>query len=132
MKTVALKTIAILGLLLSVHAASAQSDLFADNSEPVPSAIAAMFKSEDKITISEFLLSPEYKSNETRVNIRCTTPQVVQVKVFNMDGNLTQQSAYQLDKGISELSLDMSALSSGTYMVQFYSKEGSAVRRLVK
>ena len=110
--------------------ANAQSDLFADNAVSAPTNIAALYKSNDKITISEFM--PNQANNSSLVSVKCTDPLNVQVKVFNMDGNLAKQQSYTLEKGVNELNVNMNDLSAGMYMVQFYSKEGSAVRRFVK
>jgi methionine-rich copper-binding protein CopC len=107
----------------------AQSDLLADNAPYVPANIASLYKSDDKITISELMAS---QHNNTQVSVKCAVPLTVQVKVFNMDGNMAKQESHTLNKGVNELNINMDDLAAGTYMVQFYSKEGSAVRRLVK
>ncbi len=107
----------------------AQSDLLADNAPYVSANIASLYKSDDKITISELMAS---QHNNTQVSVKCAVPLTVQVKVFNMDGNMAKQESHTLNKGVNELNINMDDLAAGTYMVQFYSKEGSAVRRLVK
>lgn len=131
MKTNLLKILAVTMLFACCGKIKAQSDLLAVNSSPLPISVASMFKSEDKITVSEFLTKPTGESS-SQVSIKCTVPQKLQVKIFNMDGNMEKQEMHDLENGVSELSVDLSTLPEGEYMVQFYSKEGSAVRRLVK
>lgn len=108
----------------------AQSDLTADNTTIAPSNLAAIFKSNDNVTIGELMASNV--ADKPLVNIKCNTPTNVQVKFFNMDGNMVKQESYALTIGVNELNVNAADLSAGTYMVQFYSKDGSAVRRLVK
>lgn len=122
-----LVSFALLAFCGSVHA---QSDLLADNTVTAPANLSTLYKSNDKITISE--LMPNLTNETSMVNIKCTVPMNVQIKFFNMDGNMVKQESYTLDKGVNELNVNASNLSAGIYMVQFYSKEGSAVRRFVK
>ena len=124
------KILSLLLLIASFGMVNAQSDLLADNVVSAPSNIAALYKSDEKITISEFM--PNETHNSSLVSIKCLTPLTVQVKIFKMDGNMAKIESHTLDKGVSELSIDMNDLAAGMYMVQFYSKEGSAVRRFVK
>ena len=123
-------TLFLILLVASFGTINAQSDLLADNTVYAPSNIAALYKSDEKITISEFM--PNQTNNSSLVSVKCATPVTVQVKVFKMDGNMAKQESHSLDKGVSELNINMNDLAAGMYMVQFYSKEGSAVRRFVK
>lgn len=123
--------IALLLLLLLMSGITyAQSELVAENASFTPSNAAALFKSDDKITISEFV--QDLTNANPTVNVKCQIPLAVQVKVFNMDGNMAKLETYQLEKGLTELNLKLDDLAAGSYMVQIYSKEGSAVRRFVK
>ena len=117
-------------LIASFRTMNAQSDLLADNTVYAPSNVAALYKSDDKITISEFM--PTQAANNSLVTVKCANPITVQVKIFRMDGNMAKQESRELDKGVNELNINMNDLAAGMYMVQFYSKEGSAVRRFVK
>ena len=49
-----------------------------------------------------------------------------------MTGNMAKQEAYDLVKGSNELKVNTDNLDVGVYMVQFYSANGSALRRIVK
>ncbi len=127
------KTIFFIALFAIVGKMNAQSDLLADNTlyNNSPNSVASLYKTtEDKIVISEFL--PNLVDNTSMVSIKCTLPLTVSVKIFNMDGNMAKQEVHNLEKGVNEFSVNMEGLTAGTYMVQFYSKEGSAVRRYVK
>ena len=117
-------------LLAYCTAVNAQSDLLSANTESVPANIAAMYKSDDKITIGDFI--PNQTFGNSTISVKCAVPVNVQVKFFKMDGNMAKQESHSLDKGLNELNIEMNDLESGTYMVQFYSKEGSAVRRFIK
>lgn len=124
------KILFLIVLIASFRTMNAQSDLLADNTVYAPSNIAALYKSDDKITISEFM--PNQTENSSLVNVKCAAPITVQVKIFKMDGNMAKQESHNLAKGVNELNINMNDLAAGMYMVQFYSKEGSAVRRFVK
>ncbi len=124
------KTLFLIVLIASFGTINAQSDLLADNTVTVPSNIAALYKSDNKVTISEFM--PNQTENSSLVSVKCSDPITMQVKVFNMDGNLAKQESHALNTGVNELNINLNDLSAGMYMVQFYSKEGSAVRRFVK
>lgn len=107
----------------------AQSDLLADNTTYAPSNIVALYRSDDKITFSELM---QNENNTSQLTVKCTNPTTVQMKFFKMDGSMAKQESRTLNTGINELNVSLDNLAAGTYMVQFYSSEGSAVRRIVK
>ncbi len=117
-------------LMIVCSKVQAQSELIADNAVVAPSNLSSLFKSNEKITISE--LMSDIASERPIINVRCAVPLNVQVKYFNLDGNLVKKDSYDLEKGVNELNVNAEGLVDGTYMVQIYSKEGSAVRRFVK
>jgi hypothetical protein len=49
-----------------------------------------------------------------------------------MSGELEKEEAHSVENGLNDLRLDLSELSAGVYMVQFYTREGSALRRYIK
>jgi hypothetical protein len=120
----------LIALIAVAGKVQAQSELIADNAVISPSNLTSLIKSNDKITISE--LMSDIASEKPIINVRCAVPLNVQVKYFNLDGNLVKKDSYDLDKGVNELNVNAEGLVEGTYMVQIYSKEGSAVRRFVK
>jgi hypothetical protein len=117
-------------LLVCSISIKAQSDLLLSNKVNAPENVLATFTADEKISISDFMPNQTYAS--TSVAVKCTVPVNMQVKFFNADGNMTKIESYTLDKGVNELNMQLDDLEIGTYMVQFYSKEGSAVRRFVK
>lgn len=131
MKQLFNKTLFSIAFIACIGTTYAQSDLLADNTVYAPSNIAALYKSDSKITISE-LMPNQTNGSASTVSIKCAVPTTVQVKVFNMDGNMAKQESHTLDSGVNELNVNLNDLATGMYMVQFYSKEGSAVRRFVK
>ncbi len=124
------KTLFLIVLFATIGTMNAQSELIADNTAYSPSNIASLYKSDDKITISDFM--PNLTNNSTLVSVKCLVPLTVQVKVFSIDGNMAKAESHSLDKGVSEINVDINDLAAGSYMIQFYTKEGSAVRRFVK
>ncbi|MCB0507323.1 MAG: T9SS type A sorting domain-containing protein [Bacteroidetes bacterium] len=108
--------------------ASAQSELFAGNVQFSPSSISSFAQSPDKITFSELIQD----NDNMQVNVQTQSPTKVQVKYFNMTGNMAKQETYDLVKGSNELKVNTDNLDAGVYMVQFYSANGSALRRIVK
>jgi len=123
------KTLFSILLVASFGTIKAQSDLLADNTAYAPSNIVALYHNDEKITFSELMPKQE---NTSLVTVKCANSTKVQVKYFNMDGNMAKQELRTLDKGVNELDINTADLAAGMYMVQFYSSEGSAVRRLVK
>jgi hypothetical protein len=49
-----------------------------------------------------------------------------------MNGDFVNEETYPLNSGINELKLNVDDLTKGAFMVQFYTNEGSAVRRFIK
>jgi hypothetical protein len=133
MKSNILKSLSLLLLLVCFGKMNAQSDLLAFNAvttETAPSEMIAKFVAEEKIKISDFYPNPS--SSNTIVSIKCLSPIAMKVKFFTMNGDLAKEETHSLDKGDNQISVDMNSLDKGIYMVQFYSKEGSAVRRIIK
>jgi len=126
------KILFLIVLIVSVGKMSAQSDLLAVNIVPVPSNIAAVYASQEKIRISEFMPNASSNTNSSMVSVKCLVPVQMKVKVFNMNGQMAKEETRELAMGVNEFTVDMNDLSKGMYMVQFYSKEGSAVRRFMK
>ena len=126
------KILFLIVLVATIGNINAQSDLLAINSEPVPTSIAAVYATQEKIRISEFMPAVSANMNSSSVSVKCLTPVTMKVRVFNMNGEMANEETRELATGLNEFSVDMSNLSKGMYMVQFYSKEGSAVRRYVK
>ena len=125
------KTLFSILLVASFGTLKAQSDLLADNTAYAPSNIVALYHNDEKITFSE-LMPKQEQENTSQVTVKCASATKVQVKYFNIDGNMAKQELRTLDKGVNELDINTTDLAAGMYMVQFYSSEGSAVRRLVK
>ncbi len=126
------KILFLIVLIASIGKTNAQSDLLAVSSEPVPTNIAAVYAAQEKIKISEFMPNVSANTSSSLVSVKCLVPLTMKVKIFNMKGDMAQEESLELATGLNEFSVDMSNLSKGMYMVQFYSKEGSAVRRYMK
>ena len=120
-------------LLIAVSATTkAQSDLLAINTvtSSIPSEVIARYNAEEKIRISDF--TPNPANSNTIVNVNCVNPTPMKVKFFTLNGDMAKEESYNLEKGMNELNVDLNGLAKGIYMVQFYSREGSAVRKVVK
>lgn len=120
-------------LLIAVSATTkAQSDLLAINTvtSSIPSEVIARYNAEEKIRISDF--TPNPANSNTIVNVNCVNPTPMKVKFFTLNGDMAKEESYNLEKGMNELNVDLNGLAKGIYMVQFYSSEGSAVRKVVK
>ncbi|MDB5227209.1 MAG: hypothetical protein JWN78_1402 [Bacteroidota bacterium] len=126
--------IKIMLMILLIACASkmkAQSDLLAMNvTSSIPSEVIARYNAEEKLRISDF--TPNPANNNSIVNVNCVHPTSMQVKFFTLNGDMAKEESYNLEKGMNELNVNLNDLSKGIYMVQFYSKEGSAVRKMVK
>ncbi len=126
------KILLLFVLVASIGNINAQNDLLAINTEPVPYSVAAVFAAQEKIKISEFMPNVSTNSSSPLVSVKCLIPLTMKVKVFNLKGEMAIEESRELATGLNEFSVDMSNLEKGMYMVQFYSKEGSAVRRYMK
>jgi hypothetical protein len=125
-------TLFLIVLIASFGTINAQSDLLAVNTVPAPTNIAAVYTAQEKIKISEFMPDASANTNSSMVSVKCLVPVTMKVKVFNMNGEMAKEESRSLNVGLNEFNVDMSDLSKGMYMVQFYSTEGSAVRRFMK
>lgn len=105
----------------------AQSDLLAENVSMSASTFAN-FQNEDKITFSDLI----QQKNKTQLTVNTSTPTTIQVKYFNISGNMAKQETASLNKGLNEVDVKLDNLANGVYMVQFYTTQGSVVRRIVK
>ncbi|HQV78627.1 MAG TPA: T9SS type A sorting domain-containing protein [Chitinophagales bacterium] len=105
----------------------AQSDLLAENVSMSASTFAN-FQNEDKITFSDLI----QQKNKTQLTVNTSTPTTIQVKYFNISGNMAKQETASLNKGLNEVDVNLDNLANGVYMVQFYTTQGSVVRRIVK
>lgn len=133
MRTNILKTLSLMLLIACFGKMNAQSDLLAANtvtSDPLTSEIIAKYIAEEKVKIGDFMPNPAV--NGSQVNIRCSNPVAMKVKFFTMNGELAKEEVFNLEKGENALNVNIDNLDKGIYMVQFYSKEGSAVRRMMK
>lgn len=124
-------------LLIALTAAAgkinAQNGLYAVNTMNnvnTPNQVATQFNEEEKVRIGDLNQDPSQKTSLVRVNSLMQL--TMQVKVFDMNGDLAKIETHNLNSGVNDLNVDLSTLSAGTYMVQFYTKEGSAIRRFVK
>jgi len=104
-----------------------QSDLLAENVSMSASTFAN-FQNEDKITFSDLI----QQKNKTQLTVNTSTPTTIQVKYFNISGNMAKQETASLNKGLNEVDVNLDNLANGVYMVQFYTTQGSVVRRIVK
>ena len=119
-------------LFTSIGKINAQSDLLTDNTVPVSSNIDSIYANDEKISIIEFMPTEMANITSSLVSVKCLVPITMKVNVFNMNGQMAKDEIRNLAVGINQFSVDMSNLAKGMYMVQFYSEEGSAVRRFIK
>jgi hypothetical protein len=122
------KTLAIFLLALSAGKLHAQSDMIAYINE-IPHT-ATFTSSEEHVAVSDFSFAPT--TNIAKINVRTVNPLKLRVFFYNITGELAKEEYVNLNSGSNELNLDISNLLKGIYIVQFYSKEGSAIRKIVK
>ena len=132
MKTNIIKALSFIMLIACFGKMNAQNDLFSVNATSAPTSVSDLYKSKEKIVISDFKRSAENEVNMPVVTVKSENSVTLQVRIFNLSGNLAKEEVYDLNNGLNDLKIDMSNLNQGVYMVQFYTKEGSAVRRWVK
>ena len=132
MKTNIIKTLSLIILIACFGKINAQSDLLAVNTSAVPADVASMFKSDDKVIISDFKKLTEAETNAPVVTVKSEGSLTMQVRIFTLTGELAKEEVHGLEGGLNDLKVDMSDLQQGVYMVQFYTKEGSALHRFIK
>jgi len=71
-------------------------------------------------------------ASEQFVKVQILKPLELKVKVFTMNGVMALEETHDLQSGTTQVSLNFSTLQSGYYMVQFYTQDGSALRRYIK
>ena len=133
MKSNSLKILSLLILVTLFGKMNAQSGLLAVNSinnVQAPNQEAALYNEQEKIRIGDITEDPANSKSLVRINSLLQL--TMQVKVFDMNGDLAKIETHNLNNGINDLKVDMGSLAAGTYIVQFYTKEGSAIRRFVK
>ncbi len=106
----------------------AQGDLIAENR--VSNAYDFDRSGAQKMEISNIL--ENVNDNSPVVRIESANESLIKVRVFTTGGDVALEDLYKLDNDVTELSLNFSKLSAGTYMVQFYNNNTSALRRYVK
>lgn len=132
MKTNISKALTLVLLLVCFGKMNAQSDLLAVNTVTPVNAAADLFKSDDKVVISDFKRMAGNEDFVPVVTVKSESSVTMQVRVFTLNGDLAKEESHEVENGVNDIKLDMSDLSQGVYMVQFYTKEGSALRRFVK
>jgi hypothetical protein len=132
MKTNILKTLSLILVMTCFGKANAHSDLFAMNTAPTAVNVAVLYKSDDKVVISDFKRISAADSNAPVVTVKAENSISMQVRIFTLNGDLAKEETHAVENGVNDVKVDMSDLTQGVYMVQFYTKEGSALRRFVK
>lgn len=133
MKPVIFKSLALIVLISTITKLNAQNGLLAINTVNTvqsPNKEAALFNDEEKIRISDITEDPANKSSLVRIN--SVMQLTMQVKVFDMNGDLAKIETHTVNSGVTDVNVDLNSLAAGTYMIQFYTKEGSAIRRFIK
>lgn len=92
--------------------------------------VSANIDAKNEFSISEFMPNPAL--NTSIVNINTVNPTTIEVAVYGIDGSLIKEMKQDLDIGSNEFHMDISSLARGTYFVQFNSKEGRHMRKLIK
>lgn len=90
----------------------------------------AMIDENGKLVISNFIPNPSQSYSVVRV--MCSEHLDMTVRIFSLDGRFVREDVHSIDKGESEISVDVSLLPEGTYIVQFNSHQGTEVRKLVR
>ena len=132
MKTNILKALSLILLITCFGKVNAQSDLLAMNTVSSISNMSDFINRDEKVTVSNFKKIIATEDNSSVVTVKCQAPVTMQVRVFNLNGDLAKEESHKLNNGLNDLNVNLNDLSQGVYMVQFYTTEGSAVRRFVK
>ena len=132
MKTNILKALSLTLLITCFGKMNAQSDLFAMNTVSTATAVADLYKSNDKVVISDFKKMNGTEMNAPVISVKSEDNVTMQVRVFTLSGELAKEEAHTLANGVNDVQVDMNDLAQGVYMVQFYTKDGSALRRFIK
>src|SRR4051812_42564785 len=104
MKSISLKTLVLLLLVTCFGKMNAQSDLLAINTVntiSVPAEIASIYGSAEKIKVSDFTQNP--LNNNTLVRVKCASSVTMQVKVFNLNGDMAKEEIHILNGGTNDV-----------------------------
>ena len=130
MKQNPLKTLTLLILIVCSGKLKAQNELLSLNTAPAINTKS--YAADDILVISDFKSMAESRKNMPVVTVRSTNAATMHVRIFTMNGELEKEESRMIDDGMNDVEVDMSDLSAGVYMVQFYTKDGSALRRFLK
>ncbi|MDB5229134.1 MAG: hypothetical protein JWN78_3327 [Bacteroidota bacterium] len=131
MKRNILQTVAIILMVICYGKANAQSDLLASLYSSVPNNISTRF-TEENVKVSDLILDPTSAIASAMVNVNSINPITMKIRIFMNNGNLVKEESFSLNSGSNELNVEMNDLAKGVYIVQLYSNEGSAVRKIIK
>jgi hypothetical protein len=84
----------------------------------------------DKLSISQFMPNPAARSS--KVMVHSGKAMEMQLRVISIDGNVVMEQSNGVEQGENEISIDISSLAKGTYVVQFNSMDGTEIRKLIK
>ncbi len=132
MRTKLLKAFFAFLLINSFGNVHAQSDLIAMNTVSGKSSTVDLYSSNEKILISDFKRAIGSEEVASVISVKAEDPIMMNVRVFNTAGDLAKEEIHSLQSGLTDLNVDLSNLSQGVYMIQFYTKDGSALRRFIK
>lgn len=92
--------------------------------------VQAKISGGEKLIIGEFMPNPA--STATNITVSSVEDMTVNVSVYTLDGTKVKDLSYNVAQGETNLEIEVSGLSKGTYMVQVQTKLGTQIRKLVK
>ena len=72
------------------------------------------------------------QTNSSKIKITSSSPLSLNVKFFKMNGDMVKEDTYNLSIGMNEVPIKEDGLQPEAYIIQFYTGEGSAIRRFIK
>jgi hypothetical protein len=86
---------------------------------------------EESIGVNQWTVAPNPTEGVVNLNIDLTTEAAVQLRIYNLNGQMIHQVAYDKAKHF-EPTLDMSGFANGMYILSLTTPQGTVNRKVVK
>ncbi len=92
--------------------------------------VAASITDNNKLKISEFMPNPAINTSVLKINSPIQMD--MDVKIYSIEGTLVKEEFYPINKGESEINIDVNTFAKGLYLVQLNYNDNIEVRKLMK
>jgi hypothetical protein len=92
--------------------------------------VQAVLNGSDKMSMGALIPNPA--DQMTTISIKSLEAMPVSVSIFTVDGTRVKDIRYDVEQGISNLTIETADLAKGTYLIRLQTKTGTEIRKLIK